>query len=296
MGHPRMDVQGIIQQLRTAMGAEKGTLYWDTLRRFLLSKLSKREFDHLVVPLLGPEHIPLHNSLIQAILVNAQSGRPAPTTVLTTFSRTEHAKRPRAGLKHKKELKHKHRQEVSRPSDVEPRKSEELVKEHKRKRRAIPCKPEATNGTPPVQDPGGLVEERIKKPRVGLPPSSHKVVGGAGARSCSSLKPRHSYSGMMELEPTEVAYGVRQHVASIGMNTTQESVDYLRYAMQEYVNRIIDACRVTQAEQPAGTDDVIRLPDLHRAVPELSAVLPPWNLAKLFEQSLTHPEQLSSEL
>lgn len=287
MGHPRVEVQGIIQQLRNAMGHEKGTLYWDALRRFLLAKLSKREFDHVVIPLLGTQNIQLHNSLIQAILVNAQSGRPAPTSPLTIFSRTEHKKRPRGTMsKQKKEgLKHKHRD--SRPQNdvlkhTHQQPLEEPGKEHKRKRRALLCKPEL-NGQ--LGREGLYGEERPKKTRV----LKHSP-GVAGARSVCTARPKHSYTGMVELEPTEVAYGVRQHVASIGMNTTQESVDYLRYAMHEYVNKILDACK---AAQPQGLQDgILRLPDLHRAVGELRSVFPPWNVAKLFEQSLVHPEQL----
>lgn len=287
MGHPRMEVQGVIQQLRDAMGQEKGTLYWDALRRFLLSKLSKREFDHIVLQQLGPENIGLHNRLIQVVLVNAQSGRPAPTTQLSIFQRTEHKKRPRVMLKQKKHNvlhKHKHREHRTCKTDGDSHKRfrhlshDEQTKEHKRKRRAL-LNPHEGRDTSSHEH--SLGDERKKERRGVLKSPSQNHV-----RASSTMRPRHTYTDMVELEPTEVAYEVRQHVASIGMGVTQESVDYLRYAMQEYVNRILDACRAVKNDNPGQHNGVITMPDLHNATDELRQLFPPWIISKLFEQSL----------
>lgn len=93
---------------------------------------------------------------------------------------------------------------------------------------------------------------------------------------------------MIDLEPTEVAYEVRQHVASIGMNVTQDSVDYLRFAMQATVNRVIDACKVAQLEHPEARNGVVTISDLQRALADLQECprggLPSWLLTKLFEK------------
>lgn len=287
MGHPRVDIQGIMQQLRDAVGHERGKQYWDALRRFLLAKLSKREFDHIVLTQLGTEHIGLHNSLIQAVLVNAESGHRAPEKPLSVFSRVEVKKRPnnRVHLKQKKATPHKVRKYQmldQSPGVPDNRKhplqlsSTEDKREAKRKKRSVLGKPDS------------LRSDR----RGGTRSPAEPRMGGSRVAANSSLRPRHSYSGLVELEPTEVAYEVRQQVASIGMNVTQESVEYLRFAMQATVNRIIDACTLSQVEHSQAKNRVITLVDLERSMADLTEFpgrgLPPWLLSKLFEKIVLH--------
>lgn len=301
MSHPRVCLQRAVQQLKETCGPEKGQQYWDALRRFLLAKLSKREFDFIVRDRLGVENLHLHNSLIKAILVNAQSGQPAPSAPLNIFTRTEHARRPRirsAQLK-KKELeklkhkrKHKHRElpvdaDPPTPKDTSPQLAER-TKEPKRKRRVASDK----NEFPVARD--DHVEERKKDPvnkRSRVAPKTHGAAANAPPRSpvwhasrttgTPSLRPRHSYSGMPEVEPTEISYEVRQHAQGIGMNVTQDSIDYMRYAVHEYLNRIVDACRIARAEHPEQEGEAISLLDLRRAMLELDGIIPPWIMAKL---------------
>eukprot|EP00658_Telonema_sp_P-2_P040332 TRINITY_DN2884_c0_g1_i1.p1 TRINITY_DN2884_c0_g1~~TRINITY_DN2884_c0_g1_i1.p1 ORF type:complete len:289 (+),score=29.62 TRINITY_DN2884_c0_g1_i1:317-1183(+) len=283
MGHPRVEVQPLIQRLSEIMGRERGTLYWDGLRRFLLAKLSKREFDHIVMQQLGVEHIGLHNNLIQGILVNAQSGRPAPTTPLSIFTRTEHKKRPRVMLKQKKDsLRVKGHHRDYRPQNEGRKHSLSLTPEDRKERGR---KKRMLGKSDSVLRESSFSDDRKRDRNKGT--GVLKMPLHNNVRTHTSMRPRHTYTGMIDLEPPEVAYEVRQHVASIGMNVTQEGVDYVRYAAQEYVNRLIDACRTVQDEDPDQRDGVIRLHDLNRAVEELRPSLPPWSISKLFERSLT---------
>lgn len=281
----RVDVQAIMEQLRDKIGQERGKLYWDALRQFLLAKLSKREFDHIVITQLGTEHIGLHNCLIQAVLVNAKSGQAPPEKQLTVFTRMEVKKRNnRVHIKPKKSTPQKVRKyHMLDQGAIQPANNKHslavsgLEDKRDRKKRKQPV----------LGKQDTLRPDRRGSTR--SPAETSRMAGTHSTASNSALWPRHKYSGMIDLEPTEVAYEVRQHVASIGMNVTQDSVDYLRFAMQATVNRVIDACKVAQLEHPEARNGVVTISDLQRALADLQECprggLPSWLLTKLFENT-----------
>eukprot|EP00004_Rigifila_ramosa_P008209 TRINITY_DN1940_c0_g1_i1.p1 TRINITY_DN1940_c0_g1~~TRINITY_DN1940_c0_g1_i1.p1 ORF type:complete len:455 (-),score=99.71 TRINITY_DN1940_c0_g1_i1:20-1384(-) len=73
----RIDVISIKAQLQTSLG-ERSSLYFTALREFWRAKLSKLEFDHKILNILGESGVATHNRLIRGILLNASCPtRPA---------------------------------------------------------------------------------------------------------------------------------------------------------------------------------------------------------------------------
>eukprot|EP00736_Rhodelphis_marinus_P003317 Rmarinus@m.10557 len=74
----RLDLEPLRQELNKRAGKRAG-LYWESLRRFLYTKLSKKELDKNVQNILGEENVKYHNLFIRAILTNTILSSPPPS-------------------------------------------------------------------------------------------------------------------------------------------------------------------------------------------------------------------------
>lgn len=75
---PRIDLLELKLHIESKIGQQKAEKYFNLLTRYLSNKLSKSEFDHLCIALVGRENIPLHNRLIRAIIRNACVAKAPP--------------------------------------------------------------------------------------------------------------------------------------------------------------------------------------------------------------------------
>ncbi|KAF5448251.1 hypothetical protein F2P56_028805 [Juglans regia] len=67
----RIDTLELKALIFRKIGRERAEKYFDQLRRLFTSKISKSQFDKFCFRTIGRENVPLHNSLIKAIIKNA---------------------------------------------------------------------------------------------------------------------------------------------------------------------------------------------------------------------------------
>ncbi|XP_047976928.1 uncharacterized protein LOC125219101 [Salvia hispanica] len=63
------------------IGQQRGETYFDQLKRFLSSNLSKAEFDKSCIETIGRENLPIHNRLIRSIIQNVSQAKTPPQKV-----------------------------------------------------------------------------------------------------------------------------------------------------------------------------------------------------------------------
>jgi len=103
------------------------------------------------------------------------------------------------------------------------------------------------------------------------------------------------YIGFEDLpNPASMAMEVRARAAASGIVTvSDESVGYIRHAMQIYINRILDTCQHSSHgfdQGGAPTAKVLTMEDVRNATVDLQHKLPPWNLGKLREMCFVNCE------
>ncbi|KAG8364210.1 hypothetical protein BUALT_Bualt19G0104600 [Buddleja alternifolia] len=74
----RIDILELKDLIYQKIGQQRAEKYFDHLKRFLSSKLSKADFDRICIQTVGRENISLHNRLIRAILQNASQAKNPP--------------------------------------------------------------------------------------------------------------------------------------------------------------------------------------------------------------------------
>ncbi|PNS15403.1 Transcriptional coactivator hfi1 [Sphaceloma murrayae] len=76
---PRIDTEPIYTALKTAL-SDSWTTYKNALSSFLLGKLNQTELTHILLPLLHPPTLHLHNQLLASLYANALYRDPPPDT------------------------------------------------------------------------------------------------------------------------------------------------------------------------------------------------------------------------